>query len=244
MKRILLSLAALVLTTSAGLTVAAPAELKSFLSQMVPGQAPDAIEETPLPGIYQVVYGSDIFYFSEDGRYMLRGDLVDLKSNTNLSEQTRSTARKAAVSRLDEETMIVYPAKGTAKHVVTVFTDIDCPYCRKLHDGMEEMNEMGIEIRYLAFPRAGIGSSTFRNMASIWCAEDPRAAMDSAKSGGKVEAADCDHGIEEHMKLVRELGINGTPALILDDGRLIGGYVPPKKLLPMLEGNTAVPGRR
>ncbi|WP_303901019.1 DsbC family protein [Thiohalomonas denitrificans] len=244
MKRILLSLVGLLLTTAAGLTAAAPAELKSFLSQMVPGQAPDAIEETPLPGIYQVVYGSDIFYFSEDGRYMLRGDLVDLKTNTNLSEQTRSTGRKAALSRLDEETMIVYPAEGETKHVLTVFTDIDCPYCRKLHGGMAEMNGMGIEVRYLAFPRAGIGSPTFKNMVSIWCADNPRAAMDVAKSGGTVESADCDHGIEEHMKLVRELGINGTPALLLDDGRLIGGYVPPKQLLPMLEGKTAVPGRR
>ena len=244
MKRLLLSFVCLLLTTSAGLaeTANAPAELKSFLSQMVPGQTPDAIEETPLKGVYQVIYGSDIFYFSEDGRYMLRGDLVDLKTNTNISEKTRSTARKAALSRLDKDSMIIYPAKGDRKHVVTVFTDIDCPYCRKLHDGMAEMNEMGIEIRYLAFPRAGVNSTTFKNMASIWCAENPRAAMDKAKGGGKVESADCNHGIKEHMKLVRELGVTGTPALILEDGRIIGGYVPPKKLSSMLEGK--MPTRR
>ncbi len=164
MKRILLFSVCLFLTTSAALaeTANVPAELKAFLSRVVPGETPDAIEETPLPGIYQVVYGGEIFYFSAKGRYMLRGDLIDLKTKTNLSEQTRSKTRKAALARVKKDSMIVYPAKGETKHVLTVFTDVDCPYCRKLHEGMAEMNEFGIEVRYLAFPRAGIGSPTFK----------------------------------------------------------------------------------
>lgn len=212
-----------------------PPELASALSRLVPGQSPDAIEKTPLAGVYQVVFGSDVFYFSSDGRYLLRGDFVDLVSGTNLTEQRRAAARVAALSKINEKSMIVYPAKGEKRHVVTVFTDVDCPYCRKLHEGMAEMNAMGIEVRYLGFPRAGVGSETYKTMASIWCSDEPRQAMDAAKAGKPVPKADCKEPLQEHMALVREFGINGTPALILEDGRLIGGYVPPKRLQAILE---------
>jgi thiol:disulfide interchange protein DsbC len=217
--------------------VAVPAALKAKLEEMLPGGVPDGIRPAAVPGLWEVSIGLNVVYFSADGRYLLRGELLDVDSGENLTEVAVRGKRLEVIQALGEEGMIVYAPEKETRHTVTVFTDVDCGYCRKLHEGMAEMNRLGIKVRYLAFPRAGIGSPTFQKMAAIWCAKDQRKAMDTAKAGQPLAGADatCDHPIAEHLALVRALGLTGTPALVFEDGRLVPGYMPPDRLLALLE---------
>lgn len=209
-------------------------QLKNDLVKVFGGH-PDAVNEAPVDGLYEVTYGPKLYYVSLDGRYLFTGELYDLKSRTNLTEQNRAGARLKALSAIDESSMIVYKAKGEEKHVVTVFTDIDCGYCRKLHSGMAKMNELGITVRYMAFPRAGINSPSYDKAVSVWCAKDRNKAMDVAKSGKKPEPATCDAPVKEHYAMGQMLGVTGTPALVLQDGILMPGYLPPQQLSMALE---------
>lgn len=199
------------------------------------GTKPDAVKESPLKGIYQVSYGTKIFYISLDGHYLFSGELIDLKNQTNLTEKNRGALRLKTLKEIDESSLIVYKAKGEEKHVITVFTDIDCGYCRKLHSGMAEMNELGITVRYMAFPRAGIGSSSYNKAVSVWCAKDPNKAMDAAKGGAMPETATCDSPVKKHYETGLALGVNGTPAILLQDGTLMPGYLPPQVLAQKLD---------
>lgn len=199
------------------------------------GQQPDKVQPAPLDGMYEVVYGAKLYYVSADGRYLFSGDLIDLKTRINLTEKNRSDARLKAIESVDESDMIIYKAKGEEKHTVTVFTDIDCGYCRKLHHGMSEMNELGITVRYLAYPRAGVGSSSYDKAVSVWCAKDRNEAMDEAKSGATPDIVTCDAPVKEQLALGASIGVTGTPALVLEDGTLMPGYLPPKRLAKALE---------
>lgn len=217
-----------------------PEALTRQLQTLVPGVQPDSIRPTPWQGVYEVAYGAQLFYFSGDGRYMLRGEMMDLNGQVNLTEKRRAAYRVEALAALGEETMLVYSPEKETRHTITVFTDVDCVYCRKLHSGMKEMNDLGIRVRYLAYPRAGVGSSSYNTMRSVWCAEDPQAAMDQAKAGKPVPESSCaEHDLSDHLSLVQEFGLNGTPALVLEDGQLVPGYVPPRQLAQMLEENSA-----
>ncbi len=199
------------------------------------GAQPDTVTEAPIKGLYEVVYGSKLYYVSADGQYLLNGELFDLQSRTNLTEQKRGASRLKVLEAVDDSSLIVYKAKGEEKHVITVFTDIDCGYCRKLHNGMAKMNELGITIRYMAFPRAGIGSSSYNKAVSVWCAKDRNKAMDVAKSGATPEVASCDAPVKEHYAMGQMIGVTGTPALVLEDGSLMPGYLPPEQLFQALE---------
>jgi thiol:disulfide interchange protein DsbC len=210
------------------------AQIRQALAKVIP-ETPDTVEKTPVAGLYEVSYGTQLFYVSADGRFLLQGDLLDLQSRTNLTENRRATARLSAMEQM-KDTSILYAPKGEPKHTITVFTDIDCPYCRKLHEGMQEMNDLGIAVRYLAYPRAGVGSPSYDKAVSVWCSKDPRKALDAAKGSGEVTPAKCDDPVAEHMALGQALGVTGTPALVFEDGRMVPGYMPPKRLLQVLEG--------
>jgi thiol:disulfide interchange protein DsbC len=209
--------------------------IKEALAQVIPGQNPDSIKPAPVGGMYEVSYGTQVFYVSADGRYVISGDLVDLKGQVNLTEQRRADFRRAAMDKISADA-IVYAPKEKAKHVITVFTDADCGYCRKLHSGMKEMNDLGIEVRYLAYPRAGVGTPSFEKAVSIWCAKDRNKAMDVAKNGGEPAKARCQNTVAQQLSLGNSLGVQGTPAILLDDGRMVPGYVPPQRLAQILEG--------
>lgn len=209
--------------------------VREALSKVIPGAEPDTVRPAQLPGFYEVAFGSELYYVSQDARYLISGDVIDLKQKANLSEQRRGALRLDALAALGEEKMIVYPAKGETKHVVNVFTDIDCGYCRKLHSGMDKMNELGIEVRYLAYPRAGIGSGSYDKAVSVWCADDPKEAMNVAKAGKEPPQAECENPVAEEFKLGQAVGVSGTPALVLEDGTLVPGYVPPERLRAMLD---------
>lgn len=208
---------------------AVPQELTTALDNLMPSTKPTSIEPTALPGIYEVSYGSTIFYFNKDASIMLRGDIIDVKNRVNLTEQKRGAARGKLLNSMDESKMIIFPAKNeTAK--VTVFTDIDCPYCVKLHREMKDYNNEGITIRYMAYPRAGLGSRSYQKAVNVWCADNPAQAMTDAKEGKPVPNKTCDNPVADQFQLGQALGVQGTPAMFLEDGTSLPGYVPAKRL--------------
>ncbi|MFQ5643370.1 MAG: DsbC family protein [Thiogranum sp.] len=195
---------------------------------------PDIIEPAPIAGVYEVVVGTRVFYMSADGRYMLQGELIDVRKRVSLTQPRRTAATKALLDSVSEDDMIIF-RPGKVKHVVTVFTDIDCGYCRKLHGEMDNYLAEGIEVRYMMFPRAGVGSESYRKAVAVWCADDRNAAMTDAKQGRKLDMKTCDNPIDRHMQLVRQLGARGTPFIVLEDGSTQPGYVPAKRLAGLLD---------
>lgn len=208
--------------------------VREVLSGLMHGDEPDSVREAPVPGFYEATFGTEVYYVSADGRYLFAGNLLDLERQQNLTERRLAEVRTDLLAGIDEDSTIVYGGDDLP-HTVTIFTDIDCSYCRKLHRGMAEMNELGIQVRYLAFPRAGAGSKSYDKAVSVWCADDRQAAMDRAKAGKQPEKAECDAPVKSHLALGKKLGVSGTPGLVLEDGRLLPGYVPPQRLLKLLE---------
>jgi thiol:disulfide interchange protein DsbC len=236
--------AALFASLSTTAVFAGMAEEKDFnaveekLRTLVPNATTIAVSETPIEGILQVQINSDIVYVSSDGQYLLQGQIMDIDSRTNITDQAKSGIRLDLMNGLKREEQISF-APEQAKYDLLVFTDIDCGYCRKLHNQMAEYNEAGIAIHYMAFPRAGVGSASFDKFVSVWCSDDQQAALTLAKNGGEPEPQNCPNPIAEQYDLGRELGVTGTPALVTNDGTLIPGYVPPAQLRLRLESMEA-----
>lgn len=187
------------------------------------------IVPSPIPGLYQVSMPPQIFYASADGRYIVKGDLIDSKLKRNITETARNGAVSAAITAMGEDSMIVF-GNDTLKHTVTVFTDIDCGYCRKLHNEVKKYNALGIRVRYMAYPRAGIGSDSFKKAEAVWCSKDKAKAMTNSKNGVNVEADKCKSPVAKHYALGEKIGIRGTPAIVLSNGTIVGGYVPAQRL--------------
>lgn len=210
-----------------------PAAVQKRLSEIIPGKAPDSIEVSPVSGLYEVSYGAQVFYLSGDGKYLIQGDMLDVDSRKNLTDGRRNVYRKQLLEDIDPKTAISFVPKQT-KHVVYVFTDIDCPYCRRLHSQMAEYNAMGIEIRYLAYPRTGIDSPSYVKAEDVWCAKDRKAALTAAKNGEKVEHLQCDNPVKAEYELGQKFGVDGTPTLIMADGSVLPGYMEPLRLAAYL----------
>ncbi len=210
-------------------------KIKTIVQSLLPGATPDSILPAAIPGFYEVMLGAEVVYISSDGRFMLQGDLVDLETRSNLTENRRSEGRLNVISGVDESEMIIFgPEKP--RHTITVFTDIDCGYCRRLHQDLPELNRLGVEIRYLFFPRAGVGSEAYRKAVSVWCADDSKQEMTWAKMGQDLPTRECENPIDEHMAIVSKLGLSGTPTLMFEDGTMIPGYLPVERLLAVLDG--------
>jgi len=221
------------------------AQLTKALQTIMPRGTPDSIAESTLPGLYEVVYGAQVIYISANGRYMVEGDIFDIKNRVNITEIKRQGGRLKAVQTIKQDSLIVFKAdKNKPKHVITVFTDIDCGYCRKLHREMADYNKLGIEMRYAAFPRSGVNTESYYKAMNVWCAKNPQKAMGFAKNGAKltqlkaleqVKGKDCSQSIKKHLAVARELGVTGTPTLVMGDGQVVPGYVPAKRLIQMLD---------
>jgi thiol:disulfide interchange protein DsbC len=182
---------------------------------------------------------------TKDGRYMIEGDVYDVQNRQNLTEAVRTTGRAKALASLDEKQMIVFrPKDKEPKYVITAFTDIDCGYCRKLHSQIKEYNDLGIEVRYASFPRSGLQTPSYFKAVAVWCAKDRNKAMTFAKGGAKLEQLQklaqvddskaCTDAIAKQLNTAREAGVTGTPSLFTEDGQMIPGYVPPDRLIKML----------
>ncbi len=215
---------------------AAMATLQAALKTRLPSLKIDRINPTPLEGLFQVVVGSEVVYMDEHAEYMIDGDLVSLVTKKNYSEQAKSKIRLAALADLGENNMLVYHPEKEDFHI-TVVTDIDCPYCRRLHAEVPQYLQQNVAIRYIFLPLKG--DNDRRKTESVWCAEDPRLALDIAKAGGDVETAHCDNPIDKMMKTARKLGVRGTPAIVLESGEMLPGYVPVDKLVAELRRQAA-----
>jgi thiol:disulfide interchange protein DsbC len=238
-----LTVAFLVCSVVSGQVFAEQAEgpasvIRQRLLQARPDLPVGEIVPGALPGFYSAVLeGGQVLHFTEDGRYFFAGDLYEVTSNqlVNVSEQGRTGKRKQLMSLLDESQMLVFaPPKERIKATITVFTDIDCGFCRKLHKEVPELNRLGIAIRYLAYPRAGMGSDSYDKYVSAWCADNPKIAFTKAKAGQEIEERTCANPVAEQFQLGGLMGIDSTPSLIYDDGRLDPGYLPAEKLAAKL----------
>lgn len=210
------------------------AAVEERMRELAPGVESIAVSETPIDGILQVQIGGDIVYTSADGRYLLQGRIVDLDTRADLTEQAKASQRLELMGGIDETKQIKFEPENPEYELI-VFTDIDCGYCRKLHEQIAEYNDHGIGIKYMAFPRAGIGSDSYTKYVSAWCAEDQQGALTLAKMGNEPEPMQCENPIAEQYQLGIQLGVTGTPALLMADGQLVPGYVPPEKLKARLD---------
>lgn len=222
---------------SAEVTAKDEKQIRQRLSQAIPGLEVTGISEAPFTDVYTVeTKGQETLFTTADGSHLVVGELYQLTSGgvVNVTEQSRARRRAERIQAVAAEDLITYRPEGETKAVVNVFTDIDCPYCRKLHQEVPGLNEMGIQVNYLAFPRSGPNTPSFAKAVSAWCADDPAAAMDRAKSGRSLDPKTCDNPVLEQFQLGQQIGITGTPAIVLENGTMIGGYVPKERLAQAL----------
>lgn len=213
-----------------------PAGVRQAIAAKVPGAKAEDIHASPVPGLYEVALGAYIVYVSADGKFLFDGDMYDVDSRENVTEARRSSARAQALATADESQMIVF-SPAVVKHTINVFTDIDCGYCRKLHGEVAKLTALGVQVRYLAYPRNGPGSESWSKAEAVWCSKDRRDAITRAKRGESVvRPADCKSApVEQQFELGEEMGVRGTPAIITENGDYIGGYLPPAKLAEYLD---------
>ncbi len=211
------------------------AQVEERVQQLISSAERIDITASPVDGLFEVTVDGRVLYITDDARHVFAGNLMDMEERRNLTEAAEDRARAATIETMDEENMIVFRAPEE-RHVVTVFTDTECPYCRRMHQQMDAYHERGITIRYLAFPREGQGSRGWNNLAAIWCADDPNAAMDRGMNGGSIGSERCDDNpVEEHFNLAGAMGVRGTPSIITEGGTMLPGFVPPSNLLEALE---------
>jgi thiol:disulfide interchange protein DsbC len=214
--------------------------VRNALKTLAPGVQVDAVEPAALPGFYQVIASGQLMYLSSDGRYLLNGDLIDLAQKKNVSNAAWARFRKAELAKVPASQRIVF-APAHPKYTVTVFTDVNCGYCRALHEHIAAFNKAGIAVEYLAWPREGVASTsgkptaTYSEMSSIWCAADRKAAFSAAIAGKAPPAATCTNPVADQFDLGMKLGVSGTPTIVAPDGRTLGGYVTPAQLLVALQ---------
>jgi thiol:disulfide interchange protein DsbC len=199
-----------------------------------------AVQPSVVDGLYEVqLQGGMLLYATADGRHVIDGDVYEIASGTlvSLTEQVRQRQRSERLAAVKREDMIIFspPPPQATKAVLYVFTDVDCGYCQKFHQEVPQLNSMGIEVRYLAWPRAGFDSDTYRKMATIWCAKDRQTMLTRFKNRESVPIKVCENNpIAEQFLLGQELGVRGTPALVFANGELQPGYIPAARLVPML----------
>lgn len=197
----------------------------------------------PIPGFYSVVLGPQVVYVTTDGRYLLRGDILDRTDGKNLSAGQRDAARLAYIASIGEQDMILF-APPHPKHVLTVLTDIDCGYCRQLAEDMPQLLSMGVELRYIAFPRTGVGSPSWDKAMAVWCAKNRQVAYQYAMRGADIAAGKCDPApVLAGYEFAQKLGVDGTPVIIDEYGQMIDGYLPPDQLVKLLDEQSPPTGQ-
>jgi len=226
--------------TSPAVTPAAQQMVRQAIKSLAANVQVDSIEPAPMPGFYQVIAAGQMLYVSADGRYVMHGDLLDLQRKQNVGDAAWARFRKAELAKVPVSERIVF-APPNPKYTISVFTDVNCGFCRALHEHIAAFNKAGIAVEYLAWPRegvtdtAGVPTDTYKEMVSVWCAADRKAAFTAAKQGKAPKSADCANPVKEEFDLGVKLGVTGTPMVLGPDGMVLGGYVTPDKLLKMLE---------
>ena len=237
LKKLCLAIALAAATTTAFAADETKVVTDAILS-LVPNAKVDAVTKSQLPGFYEVVTGGQVVYVSADGKFLLQGALFDMANKKDLTEARLAGLRKDLVDKVPKAKRIVFAPKDP-KYTVTVFTDIDCGYCRKLHNDIAKYNEQGISVEYLWFPRSGPNTPSFEKAVSVWCAADRNKAFSDAKAGADPKTAKCDNPVGEEFELGQRVGINGTPSVIAPNGTQIGGYLPPEAMRQRLDALAA-----
>ena len=218
-------------------TVVTPAvreKIAATVAKMAPGALVQSLEATPIAGLYQVVVQGQVLYMTGDGRYIIQGDAFDVATHTPLNSVTLNRLRREAIAKLSPDQMIRF-APAHPKYTVTVFTDVDCPYCRAFHANIDKINKLGIAVDYLFWPRTGLGTPSARKAIDVWCAADRQAALTRAFEGDAPRFAECNSPVSHDFHLGVDLGVDGTPTIIADNGMVLGGYVDPQELLRRLQ---------
>lgn len=208
--------------------------ITAAIAQMAPGARVQAIAPTPIAGLYQTIASGQVLYLTGDGRYVIQGDAFDIKKRMPLNAATMNRLRRDAIAKLQPAQMIRY-APANPKYTVTVFTDVDCPYCRAFHANIAEINKLGIAVDYLFWPRTGLGTPSARKAVDVWCASDRQAALTHAFEGQAPGKASCQSPVAHDFNLGVDLGVDGTPTIVADNGVVLGGYVDPQELLRRLQ---------
>jgi thiol:disulfide interchange protein DsbC len=213
---------------------AVKADPRAEAAAHIPGARVDELRATPVPGIYELTRGAEIAYVTADGKYAFSGDLYELSSNNNLTEEHRRELRVKRIAAFPESEMLIFGPKSP-KYTVTVFTDVDCPYCRKLHSQIADYNRLGVRVRYLLYPRTGPNTASWTKAEQVWCSPDRNDALTRAKLGQELKTKPCaNNPVARSYALGRDFALEGTPAIILPDGEMVPGYVPPEALVQRL----------
>ena len=201
------------------------------LLEIFPGATDYSLDDSVVDGLYAVSIGSEVIYVSKDGKFLIRGEIYDLQNSVNVTEEKRVLGRLDVMQSLDEETMIIYEPEKI-KHTITIFTDIDCGYCRKFHQQIGDYLDLGIRVRYLSFPRTGPDTESWEKAQSVWCSKNRQDSLDRAKQGKNIDSVFCfDSPVEKHYNLGSVFNISGTPTIVTEKGKVIVGYLPPESLL-------------
>ncbi len=232
--RIFLTLGLLLMVSSAFAEVPSAVTQTANRLQQLMNADKVSVNPSPIANLYETMIGNEAFYISADGAHFIRGDLYESKTPRNLTDEKRNQLRIKALNTMSERKMVVFAPKNATKYTVNVFTDVDCHYCAKFHNEVAKLNEYGVKVRYFAFPRAGVGSPTYKKMVSVWCAKDKKQAMTNAKAGREIKPVVCKNPVAKQLQLGQSIGVTGTPALVLSDGELVPGYVPAYKLISYL----------
>jgi len=213
-------------------------QVRAGLGKLIPDAEPDSIQPSVVDGLYEVMIGPQLYYVSKDGNYLISGKMYDIAKREDITTPRVANAKAKAIEAVGEEKMVIF-APENYKHTVTVFTDIDCGYCRKLHAEINQYKDLGIRVRYLMFPRAGVGSPSYAKAVSVWCADDQQSAMTLSKAGKEIAQKECENPVKAHMELGQMVGVSGTPAVFLSDGEMLPGYVPAARMAAYLKDKGA-----
>ena len=219
----------------AGAAPAAKADPRAVIVKKIGGIQLEDVRRSPVNGIYEGTRDSEFSYLSADGRYAILGDMIDLDSDDNVSETRRRGIRARIIETIPESEMLVFSPKDP-KYTITVFTDIDCGYCRRLHSQIAEYNRLGIRVRYLFFPRSGPDTESWHKAEAVWCAANRNDALTRAKNGETLKSPKCPTAIiKRDFELGQKLAVDGTPAIFLASGEMLPGYAPPGQLAKYLK---------
>ena len=216
---------------------AAPADPRAALLKLLPAGAKlEDLRPSPIPGIYEFAQDADVSYLSADGKYFLDGNLYDMHTRENLTEDLRMRARAAMIAAVPESEMLIF-SPPNPKYTITVFTDVDCQYCRKLHSEMRELNRLGVRVRYMFFPRTGPNTESWSKAEVVWCSPNRNDALTRAKLGAALDMNKtcAPTPVAREYALGQSIGVRGTPAIVTENGDYIFGYMPPKELVAQLQ---------
>lgn len=210
------------------------ADVETYIRAQLGALPVQSVKPAQVPGLYEVLIGGQVAYFSADMKYLFEGDIVDYKKRINLTEKLRNKLSASAFDDMDKNDYLAFTPKSGAKYVLNVFTDVDCGFCRKFHQEVPALNEKGVEVRYFLYPRAGLASSSAKKLENIWCSSNPQDAMTRVKGGQSVKSKTCENPIKDHIALGHQVGLTGTPLIFTGGGSRISGYRPADQLYAQL----------